>query len=188
MRAAREDDEREAAEMRTTAAPAVKGSRAAAGSAKGAQRAPATTEATPSAAAAEIAAEPAQAPAPKKSKRYQTPPAVPVKNKRNRTGFSGTTSDHLRRTDAPAAAAAENADKTAKKRAKADAALMASPLVTAKVKLPKKLKKAAEKEAAHRGLDLDAVTAELLHAWLTHRPWPARFHPLRTEQIGRAHV
>lgn len=140
-------------------------------SAKTAAPKPASTEAGPSTAAAEIAAEPAApAPAPKKSKRYQTPPAVPVKNKRKRTGFSGTTSDHLRRTDAPAAAAAENADKAAKKRAKADAALMTSPLATVKVKLPKKLTKAAEKEAARRGLDLDAVTAELLHAWLTHRP------------------
>jgi len=110
------------------------------------------------------------APKPAKAKRYATPPAVPVKKKRERTGFSGTTSDHLRRTDAPAAAAAEKSAKAAKKRRKADAALMAAPLVTVKVKLPKKLRKAAEKEAARRGLDLDAVTAELLHTWLTHRP------------------
>lgn len=114
---------------------------------------------------------PAAAPSkPAKAKRYATPPAVPVKKKRERTGFSGTTSDHLRRTDAPAAAAAEKASKDAKKRKKADAALLASPLTTVKVKLPKKLAKAADKEAARRGLDLDAVTAELLHTWLTHRP------------------
>ena len=121
-------------------------------------------------AAAEIAAPPEAEQTAKKAKRYQTPPALPVKNKRNRTGFGGTTSDHLRRTDAPAAAAAETADKAAKKRAKADAALLTGSLSTVKVTLPKKLKKAAEKEAARRGLDLDAVTAELLHAWLTHRP------------------
>ncbi|MFC6236626.1 hypothetical protein [Longivirga aurantiaca] len=143
---------------------------AAARSAKATKPTPVPAEPDPSAAAAEIAAEPAVPATPKKSKRYQTPPAVPVKNKRKRTGFSGTTSDHLRRTDAPAAAAAENADKAAKKRAKADAALLTGSLATVKVKLPKKLAKAAEKEAARRGLDLDAVTAELLHTWLTHRP------------------
>jgi hypothetical protein len=95
---------------------------------------------------------------------------VPVKNKRARTGFAGTTSDHLRRSDAPAAAAALDAEKAAKKRRRADAELMTGSLATVKVALPKKLRKAAEKEAAHRGLDLDAVLADLLHTWLTTRP------------------
>lgn len=130
----------------------------------------ARTKAPAEAAPVEVVVEVVEAaPKPAKAKRYATPPAVPVKKKRERTGFSGTTSDHLRRTDAPAAAAEKSA-KAAKKRTKADAALMAAPLVTVKIKLPKKLRKAAEKEAARRGLDLDAVTAELLHTWLTHRP------------------
>lgn len=127
----------------------------------------------PQAAAAIAAAPDSAAPAtaaPKRSKRYQTPPAVPAKTKRKPTGFTGTTSDHLRSSDAPATPAAETADKAAKQRAKADAALLTGSLTTVKVELPKKLKKAAEKEAARRGLDLDAVTAELLHTWLTHRP------------------
>jgi hypothetical protein len=129
---------------------------------------PAEAPATRTAAEAELAAAPVSTP--KKSKRYQTPPAVPVKNKRKRTGFAGTTSDHLRRSDAPAAAAALDAEKVAKKRRRADAELMTGSLATVKVTLPKKLRKAAEKEAAHRGLDLDAVLADLLHTWLTTRP------------------
>lgn len=162
----------------TAAAPAAASSaptekKAAAPRATKQAAAPAASPAAPAVAAVpadDAPAPPAAAAKPAKSKRYATPPAVPVKKKRARTGFSGTTSDHLRRTDAPAAAAAENAEKAAKKRRKADAALMSSPLVAVKVKLPKKLAKAAQKEAARRGLDLDAVTAELLHAWLTHRP------------------
>jgi len=35
--------------------------------------------------------------------------------------------------------------------------------------VPKRRGKAAEKEAARRGLDVDAVVADLLHAWLTGR-------------------
>ncbi len=160
-----------AAASRAKAAPTS--AAAGAPSAKPAKTRTASTGETQSAAAAEIAAAPdlapAPAPAPKKSKRYQTPPAVPVKGKRNRTGFGGTTSDHMRRSDAPAAPAAENTDKAADKRAKAEASLMTGSLTTVKLALPKKLRKAAEKEAARRGLDLDAVTAELLHTWLTHR-------------------
>lgn len=158
-----------AATAPATSAPTKRGPSNAPGAAAPAESEPVEpASAGPTAAEASLAAAPTVAP--KRSKRYQTPPAVPVKNKRKRTGFTGTTSDHLRRSDAPAAAAAVDAEKAAKKRRKADAALMTGTLATTKVKLPKKLRKAAEKEAADRGLDLDAVLAELLHTWLTTRP------------------
>ena len=89
--------------------------------------------------------------------------------KRARKDFAGTTSDHLRPADAPTAAHDElHEAKKPKKGKKADE-LMSGSTGKLTVVVPKKLRKAAEKEAARRGLDVDAVVADLLHAWLTGR-------------------
>jgi hypothetical protein len=90
--------------------------------------------------------------------------------------FSGATSDHLR-PDAVAAAAETAAGKKSKpqpptkrtKRAWTDVDLMRGKTVELDVQVPKRLRKAARDEAKRRGLDLDAVTTELLHRWLTGR-------------------
>jgi hypothetical protein len=91
--------------------------------------------------------------------------------------FSGATSDHLR-PDAVAAAAETAAGKKIKqpqpptkrkKQAWTDVDLMRGKTVALDVQVPKRLRKAARDEAKRRGLDLDAVTTELLHRWLTGR-------------------
>jgi hypothetical protein len=108
-------------------------------------------------AAAPAAAEPAPAPAAKKPR------------KKPGSEFAGATSDHLRPKDAPTAAPPEKAEKAAKQAKKAKK-LTGGETVKLTVRVPKNLRKAAEKEAARRGLDVDAVVADLLHAWLTgHR-------------------
>jgi hypothetical protein len=127
----------------------------------------------PEAAAAPAAEEPAPRPAAPKTKakrRYETPPAVPVAvKKRARKDFAGTTSDHLRPADAPTAAHDELHDAKKPKKGKKADDLMSGGTGKLTVVVPKKLRKAAEKEAARRGLDVDAVVADLLHAWLTGR-------------------
>jgi hypothetical protein len=47
---------------------------------------------------------------------------------------------------------------------------MSGKVVELEVKVPKSLRKAARDEAKKRGLDVDAVVTDLLHAWLTERP------------------
>lgn len=47
--------------------------------------------------------------------------------------------------------------------------LMKGKVVDLGARVPKKLRAAAREEAKRRGLDLDAVTTELLHDWLTRR-------------------
>ena len=46
---------------------------------------------------------------------------------------------------------------------------MSGKVVDLGARVPKKLRTAARDEAKRRGLDLDAVTTELLHEWLTRR-------------------
>lgn len=134
--------------------------------------APAAPEPAPAPAPAPAPTATAAAPAetkPRKKRRYETPPAVPVAvKKRARKDFAGTTSDHLRPADAPTAAHDELHDRAGKKQKKA-ADLMGGGTGKLTVVVPKRLRKAAEKEAARRGLDVDAVVADLLHAWLTGR-------------------
>ncbi len=125
-----------------------------------------------------------------------TPPAkAPGKRKR---AFSGSTSDHMRMPEAetppepahaprskaakkPAAVAAPEPPRaaevpadattaaTAGAKARADERLMGGKTVTVELRLPKKLRKAASAEAKARGLDVDAVVADLLYAWVTKR-------------------
>jgi len=120
-------------------------------------------------------AAPVPARSPRAPRRASVPPvAAPADEPAHEAGasgtravdFHGTTSDHLRRSDAPTAAHDEVHDRGTKARKKS-AALMAGDVASVKVRLPKKLRKAAEKEAKRRGLDLDAVVADLLHAWVT---------------------
>jgi hypothetical protein len=111
----------------------------------------------------------APAPAKARSKHRGAGPAKPTDRPKGKRAFQGTTSDHLRRTDAPATPHDElHGVKPAKAKKKADD-LMSGSTGTLKVTVPKKLRKAAEKEAKRRGLDVDAVVADLLHAWLTGR-------------------
>ncbi|MBI1378098.1 MAG: hypothetical protein GC157_11545 [Frankiales bacterium] len=69
--------------------------------------------------------------------------------------FHGSTSDHLRATPAEPAPRRPDAD------------LLAGKLVELDVQVPKALRKAARAEAKRRGLDVDTVVIDLLHAWLT---------------------
>ena len=47
--------------------------------------------------------------------------------------------------------------------------LMGGKQVELEAKVPKNLRKAARSEAGRRGLDVDTVVTDLLHAWLTDR-------------------
>jgi hypothetical protein len=134
--------------------------------AKAPAKAPARSAAKPVAVA--DAAEAPAAPAKPRTKHRGAGPAKPTDRPKGKRAFQGTTSDHLRRTDAPATPHDELHDAKPKKRAKADD-LMSGGTTTLKVTVPKKLRKAAAKEAKRRGLDVDAVVADLLHAWLTGR-------------------
>jgi hypothetical protein len=152
-----------------TAAPASPAADASAPAraAKAPAKAPAKTASKePVPAPVEAAAAPAANP---RSKHRGAGPAKPTDRPKGTRAFQGTTSDHLRRTDAPATPHDElHGDKPAKAKKKADD-LMSGGTGTLKVTVPKKLRKAAEKEAKRRGLDVDAVVADLLHAWLTAR-------------------
>ncbi|CAB4926566.1 unannotated protein [freshwater metagenome] len=112
-------------------------------------------------------------------------PAAPARK------FGGSTSDHLRVPDQPADPSAEaevpatptptptptpkkkpaaptQATKASQTRAaKPPVDLMGGKMTTLEVVVPKRLRKAAKAEAKARGLDVDAVVSELLHAWLT---------------------
>ena len=113
-----------------------------------------------------------------------SPVAAPPKSARTKHKFSGSTSDHLRVPDTefrehpqPNGArtvsskpVAAGATPKAKAKAKAKAAdLMTGKVVDLGAHVPKKLRAAARDEAKRRGLDLDAVTTELLYEWLTRR-------------------
>ena len=152
------------------AAPAPAADEAApARTAKAPAKAPARSAAKPVAVAdVADATEAPAAPAKPRTKHRGAGPAKPTDRPKGKRAFQGTTSDHLRRTDAPATPHDELHDAKPKKRAKADD-LMSGGTTTLKVTVPKKLRKAAAKEAKRRGLDVDAVVADLLHAWLTGR-------------------
>jgi hypothetical protein len=111
-------------------------------------------------------------------------PAAAAPTKRTRA-FSGSTSDAVRMPDVESAPSAEPARRSRAAQqtspqgtAKAGpeglttdeaAKLMTGKTVVVEVHLPKRLRKAAAAEAKARGLDVDAVVADLLHAWLTAR-------------------
>jgi hypothetical protein len=107
--------------------------------------------------------------------------------------FSGSTSDHLRVPEIPEVTTSQrsaldhlfendaDSPKAKGKAAKADAPkakapkapkpvdLMSGKPVDLEAHVPKALRKAARDEAKKRGLDVDAVVTDLLHAWLTGR-------------------
>jgi hypothetical protein len=126
-----------------------------------------------------------------KGKPAAAPVAAPAKATRKKRKFSGSTSDHLR---VPDTEFAEHPKPKGERKAPGKAAGKAKPAVSAKTKaaaaatkkpagdelmsgkvvdlgahVPKKLRNAARDEAKRRGLDLDAVTTEVLHEWLTRR-------------------
>ncbi len=154
-----------------------------------ARRTPAAATLAPSPPAAAAPAAPASGPrtiaeaniaaneaaALRRTKAKDAPNAVVVapveKTKSKKRKFSGSTTDHLRMPDADVAPALTP---RAPKRVHVPEPPGKSVLMTGKsvdldVKVPKKLRSAANAEAKKRGLDLDAVTAELLHTWLTGR-------------------
>ncbi|MCA0330797.1 MAG: hypothetical protein LCI03_12955 [Actinobacteria bacterium] len=159
---------RTAAAASATAADEAAPARTAKAPAKAPVKAPARSAAKPVAVADVAEAEAPAAPAKPRTKHRGAGPAKPTDRPKGKRAFQGTTSDHLRRTDAPATPHDELHDAKPKKRAKADD-LMSGGTTTLKVTVPKKLRKAAAKEAKRRGLDVDAVVADLLHAWLTGR-------------------
>jgi hypothetical protein len=92
--------------------------------------------------------------------------------------FSGSTSDHLRVPEVQEVTSSQRAaldhlfenDDTAKKpKAPKPVDLMGGKLVDLEASVPKNLRKAARVEARKRGLDVDTVVTDLLHAWLTER-------------------
>jgi hypothetical protein len=111
---------------------------------------------------------------------------VPAASKagRKKGKFSGSTSDHLRvpgteflehpaptgaRKRSGGRAAVEPASLPGLAPATKAANLMGGKVVDLGARVPKKLRAAARAEAKRRGLDIDAVTTELLHEWLTRR-------------------
>jgi len=80
--------------------------------------------------------------------------------------FGGSTSDHLRMPDQPTEPATQVEPATP--RVPID--LMGGKTTTLDIVVPKRLSKAAKAQAKARGLDVDAIVCELLHAWLTGAP------------------
>lgn len=139
-----------------------------------------TTRAAEPSAAASVAAvpdpeqattaEPTKAPAKPRGVAATTP------GKSRKRKFSGSTSDHMRVAEAPEptseAAAVETVapapkTKPAKVSPPPTPALLTGKSVELEVHVPKALRKAARAEAKKRGLDIDTVVVDLLHAWLT---------------------
>ena len=92
--------------------------------------------------------------------------------------FSGSTSDHLRVPEVQEVTSSqraaldhlfENDDKAKKPTAPTPVDLMGGKLVDLEASVPKNLRKAARDAARKRGLDVDTVVTDLLHAWLTER-------------------
>jgi len=117
------------------------------------------------------------APAPLKpaKKRHADPGRATKPRKRM---FSGSTSDHLRVPDVPEVTSSQRAaldhlfeSEQPGKKAKAPKPvdLMGGKVVDLEASVPKNLRKAARDEARERGLDVDTVVTDLLHAWLTER-------------------
>jgi hypothetical protein len=111
-----------------------------------------------------------------KGKPAAAPAAPAAKAPRKKRKFSGSTSDHMRVPDTefrehPKHKGERKAASKAKPsptKAKPDD-LMSGKVVDLGARVPKKLRTAARAEAKRRGLDLDAVTTELLHEWLNPR-------------------
>jgi hypothetical protein len=112
------------------------------------------------------------------------PAAATSKSGRKKGKFSGSTSDHLRvpgtefvehpaptggRKRSGRAAAIEPVAQPSPAPAAKAKNLMGGKVVDLGARVPKKLRTAAREEAKRRGLDIDAVTTELLHEWLTRR-------------------
>jgi len=141
-------------------------------------------DARPTPAAESVTVEAAPAPATtalKPAKKRHADAAKPTKRK-----FSGSTSDHLRVPEVSEVTSSqraaldylfENDTKPTKKPTKKPPAaavpkpvdLMGGKQVELEAKVPKNLRKAARDEARTRGLDVDTVVTDLLHAWLTDR-------------------
>ena len=92
--------------------------------------------------------------------------------------FSGSTSDHLRVPEVQEVTSSqraaldhlfENDDKAKKPKAPKPVDLMGGKLVDLEASVPKNLRKAARDAARKRGLDVDTVVTDLLHAWITER-------------------
>jgi hypothetical protein len=132
----------------------------------------------------------AAVPAPRETPVAKKAPAKPrnagpaTSSKRRQRKFSGSTSDHMRvaeTVDAAEVAAPDEEPKpsapvaettvaaTSKPRpaTTSGAELLKGKTVELEVHVPKALRKAARAEAKKRGLDLDTVVIDLLHAWLT---------------------
>jgi hypothetical protein len=124
----------------------------------------------------------------KPPKKRNAEPAKPTRAKRRR--FSGSTSDSLRVPEVPEVTSSqrsaldhlfENDSDSPKPKAKTESAkpkkpkaskpvdLMSGKPVDLEASVPKALRKATRDEAKKRGLDVDTVVTDLLHAWLTGR-------------------
>lgn len=79
--------------------------------------------------------------------------------------------DHLFENDADTAKPKAKAESAKPKKPKAPKPvdLMSGKPVDLEATVPKALRKATRDEAAKRGLDVDTVVTDLLHAWLTDR-------------------
>ena len=137
----------------------------------------------------------ATAPAPLKPPKKRHADTAKPSTRSTKRKFSGSTSDHLRVPEVPEVTSSQrsaldhlfenDADvpkpKSKGKAAKVDAPkakapkapkpvdLMSGKPVDLEARVPKALRKAARDEARKRGLDVDAVVTDLLHAWLTGR-------------------
>jgi len=112
----------------------------------------------------------------KPPKKRHADPGRPVRATKRM--FSGSTSDHLRVPEVQEVTSSqraaldhlfENDDKAKKPKAPKPVDLMGGKLVDLEASVPKNLRKAARDEARKRGLDVDTVVTDLLHAWLTER-------------------
>ena len=92
--------------------------------------------------------------------------------------FSGSTSDHLRVPEVPEVTSNqraaldhlfENEHHGKKSKAPKPVDLMAGKIVDLEASVPKNLRKAVRDAAKKRGLDVDTVVTDLLHAWITER-------------------
>jgi hypothetical protein len=125
--------------------------------------------------AATSPAETVPAPLTPAKKRHAEPGRATKPTKRK---FSGSTSDHLRVPEVPEVTSNqraaldhlfENEHQGKKAKAPKPVDLMGGKVVDLEASVPKNLRKATRDEATRRGLDVDAVVTDLLHAWLTER-------------------
>jgi len=112
----------------------------------------------------------------KPPKKRHADPGRPVRATKRM--FSGSTSDHLRVPEVQEVTSSqraaldhlfENDDRAKKPKAPKPVDLMGGKLVDLEASVPKNLRKAARDAARKRGLDVDTVVTDLLHAWITER-------------------